>query len=47
VANKLVGKPEWKNGLDLDWKVIITWILKKEGVEVCNGFIYIKSGISG
>ena len=39
--------PNGKDVLDLDWKVIIKWILKKEGVQVRNGFIYIKPGISG
>jgi hypothetical protein len=39
--------PSGKDGLDLDWKVTIKWILKKESVQVCNGFIYIKSGICG
>jgi len=42
-----LGSQSGKNGLDLDWKVIIKWILEKEGVQVCNGFIYIKSGVSG
>jgi len=40
-----LGSLSGKDGLG--WKVIIKWILKKEGVQVCNGVIYIESGISG
>jgi len=40
-----LGSPSGKDGLDLGWEVIIKWVFKKEGVQVCNGFIYNKSGI--
>jgi len=45
-----VIEPEGKkalNNLDIDGMIILNWILKKEGVRVLPGFIWINTGTSG
>jgi hypothetical protein len=39
----LVGKSKGKRPL---WRLILKRVLNKQGVKMCTGFIYIKTGLS-
>jgi hypothetical protein len=46
----LVGKPAGKSyseDLDVDGRIVLEWVLWKQGGKVCTGFIWLRIGACG